>query len=100
MEGYLDDKSKMVLNIAGGDFQYETLPYINYKKISESTPKWVQGYSDTTHITFLLPTLCDVASIYGPGLGEFASYNLNECAKNNLKLLKGSSFSCTSSYIL
>ena len=89
MEGYLDGESKMVFNIAGGDFQYETLPYINYKKISESTPKWVQGYSDTTHITFLLPTLCDVASIYGPGLGEFANYNLNDCARNNLKLLKG-----------
>ena len=89
MEGYLDNDSKMVFNIAGGDYQYETLPYINYKKISEITPKWVQGYSDTTHITFLMPTLCDVASIYGPGLGEFANYNLNECAKNNLKLLKG-----------
>ena len=89
MEGYLDNSSKMVFNIAGGDFQYETLPYINYKKISGSTPKWVQGYSDTTHITFLLPTLCDVASVYGPGLGEFANYNLNECARNNLSLLKG-----------
>ena len=89
MEGYLDKDARMVLNIAGGDFQYETLPYINYNKIKENSPRWVQGYSDTTHITFLLPTLCDVASVYGPGLGEFASYNLNECARNNLKLLKG-----------
>ena len=59
MEGYLDENSKMILNIAGGDYQYETLPYINYKKIKESPARWVQGYSDTTHITFLLPTLCD-----------------------------------------
>ena len=35
MEGYLDNSSKMVFNIAGGDFQYETLPYINYKKIDK-----------------------------------------------------------------
>ena len=89
MKGYLDEESKMVLNVAGGTFQYETLPYINYKKIKESTPKWVQGYSDTTHITFLLPTLCDVASVYGNGLSEFGSYCLSESAKNNLNILSG-----------
>jgi len=89
MKGYLDEESKMVLNVAGGTFQYETLPYINYKKIKESAPKWVQGYSDTTHITFLLTTLCDVASVYGNGLSEFASYTLSESAKNNLNLLRG-----------
>jgi len=63
--------------------------YISYKKIKESTPKWVQGYSDTTHITFLLTTICDVASVYGNGLSEFGSYELSESAKNNLSLLKG-----------
>ena len=88
-EAYLSDCSKMILNVSGGDFQYETLPYINYKKIKESPARWVQGYSDTTHITFLLTTLCDVASVYGNGLSEFGSHELSESAKNNLKLLKG-----------
>lgn len=88
-EAYFDDKSKMVFNVAGGDFEYETLPYINYKKIKESTPKWVQGYSDTTHITFLLPILCDVSSVYSNGLTEFATYTLNKSARNNLDLLTG-----------
>ena len=89
MEGYLDKESRMVLNISGGDFQYETLPYINYKKIKESPAKWVQGYSDSTHITFLLTRLCDTASVYGPGLGEYATYTLSDSAKNNLGILKG-----------
>lgn len=88
-EAYLDKDSKMILNVTGGDFQYETMPYINYRKIKESPAKWVQGYSDTTHITFLLPTLCDVASIYGNGLGEFSTHTLSESARNNLDLLKG-----------
>ena len=88
-EAYFDEESKMVLNLAGGDYQYETMPYINYKRIKDSTPKWVQGYSDTTHITFLLPTLCDVASVYGEGMGGFATHYLSDEAKNNLKLLKG-----------
>ena len=88
-EAYFDEDSKMVLNVSGGDFQYETMPFINYKKIKESPARWVQGYSDTTFITFLLPTLCDVASVYSNGLGEFATHQLTESAKNNLSLLKG-----------
>lgn len=88
-KAYFDESSRMILNIAGGDFQYETLPYVDYKKIKNSEPKWVQGYSDATHITFLLPILCDVASVYGNGLGEFATHTLSESAMNNLALLRG-----------
>lgn len=88
-EAYFDESSKMVLNVSGGTYQYETLPYVNYKKIKESPAKWVQGYSDTTHITFLLTTLCDVASVYGNGLSEFGYYSLTESARNNIELLKG-----------
>lgn len=88
-EAYFKEDCKMVFNVSGGDFQYETMPYINYKKIKESPARWVQGYSDTTHITFLLTTLCDVASVYGNGLSEFGMYELNESAKRNLELLKG-----------
>ena len=49
-EAYLNDETRMILNISGGDFQYETLPYINYKKIKESPARWVQGYSASTPI--------------------------------------------------
>ena len=28
--------------------------------------KWFMGFSDNTNLTFLLPTLCDMAAIYGP----------------------------------
>ena len=79
----------MILNVTGGSYQYETMPYINYKEIKNSDARWVQGYSDTTHITFLLTTICDVASIYGNGLSEFGYNNLTESAVNNLELLKG-----------
>lgn len=89
MDGYFDKDSKMLLNVSGGTYQYETLPYINYKKIKESPARWVQGYSDTTHITFLLTTLCDVASVYSNGLSEFGYHLLSESARNNIELLKG-----------
>ena len=88
-EAYFSSDCRMVLNVSGGDFQYETMPYIDYKKIKESPARWVQGYSDTTHITFLLPILCDTASVYGNGLSEFSYNTLSQSAKNNLCLLTG-----------
>lgn len=88
-EAYLDKDTKLVLNVSGGSYQYETMPYINYKEIKNNDARWVQGYSDTTHITFLLTTLCDVASVYGNGLSEFGYHTLTESAINNLELLKG-----------
>ena len=88
-DAYFDETTKMILNVAGGDFEYETMPYINYKKIKNSEPRWVQGYSDTTHITFLLPTLCDTASIYGNGLTEFSTNVLSTSAKANLAIIRG-----------
>ena len=88
-EAYLDKDSKMILNVAGGDFEYESVPYINYKKIKESEPKWVQGYSDSTYITFLMTTLCDTASSYSIGLSDYGTYELSEQTRNNLDLLEG-----------
>lgn len=88
-EAYFEETSKMVFNVCGGSYEFETLPYINYKKIKESNPKWVQGHSDSTHITFLLTTLCDVASVYSNGLSEFGYYTLSESSKKNLDILTG-----------
>ena len=39
--------------------------------MAAAKPKWYMGYSDNTNFTFLLTTLCDVASIYGPCAGNF-----------------------------
>ena len=49
----------------------EDLPYVDFEKIKEAKPKWYLGYSDNTNMTFLLTTLCDVASIYGPCAAAF-----------------------------
>lgn len=49
----------------------EDLEYIDFEKIKEAAPKWYMGYSDNTNMTFLLTTLCDTASIYGPCAAAF-----------------------------
>ncbi len=62
---YKDD-SEVVWSVGGGEYMVEILDHIDFKEISKLEPKWFIGYSDNTNLTFLLPILCDVATIYGP----------------------------------
>lgn len=49
---------------AGGDFQFETLPYIDFDLI-EKNPKWYLGASDPTNLLFPVTCKCDLATVYG-----------------------------------
>lgn len=63
--------------------------YVDFKGISEASPKWYMGYSDNTNLTFLLTTLCDTASIYGPCAGAFGMEPWHESIQDALELLQG-----------
>lgn len=65
------DKSDVIISCGGGETMCEDLPYVDWQLIRESKPKWFMGYSDNTNLTFLLNTLCDTASIYGPCAASF-----------------------------
>ncbi len=86
---YLDDKVSLLLSVGGGEMQFETLPYIDFEKIKESTPKWFNGFSDNTNYSFLLPTLCDVASIYGHCAGGFGMRKLDQSLLDDYLLMTG-----------
>ena len=65
MELYNREDVDVIISEAGGEVEYEILKYLDFNKLKESSPKWFQGYSDNTILTFLLTTLADTASIYG-----------------------------------
>lgn len=75
MDMWLDDEIKGIVSVAGGEFMMEILPYIDFEKIKNSKPKMFQGFSDNTNLTFLLTTICDIASIYG---NNFCSFGLEK----------------------
>ena len=49
----------------------EDLDYVDFEKIRKAPAKWYLGYSDNTHFTYLLPTICDTAAVYGPCASDF-----------------------------
>lgn len=73
---------------AGGDFQFETLPYIDFDWI-EKNPKWYLGASDPTNLLFPVTCKCDLATVYGFNAGSFDAYGINEYSNLCLDFLKG-----------
>jgi len=87
-EAYISNKTDVLISCGGGELMCEVLDYIDFEKIKTALPKWYMGYSDNTNMTFLLTTLCDTASIYGPCAPTFGMekwhqeiYNLLSCRK-------------------
>lgn len=71
MAFFLDKESDCLISCGGGELMCEILDYVDFNQLSQSEPKWYLGYSDNTNLTFLLTTLCDTASIYGPCAAAF-----------------------------
>lgn len=70
-EMYLDQESDVLISCGGGELMCEILDHVDFEAIKKAEPKWFMGYSDNTNMTYLLVTLCDTASIYGPCAAAF-----------------------------
>lgn len=88
-EYYCSEKNQALISCGGGELMCEILDYVNFDKIRQSAPKWFMGYSDNTNFTFLLTTLCDVASIYGPCAGTFGMQPRHPSVQDALDVLAG-----------
>ncbi|MBP5654299.1 MAG: LD-carboxypeptidase [Clostridiales bacterium] len=92
---YTSGNNKALLSVGGGELMCEILPFIDFDKIRSSDPKWFMGYSDNTNITYLLTTLCDVASVYGPCAQSFGMEPLHDYLKDAKALLEGTKLKFT-----
>ena len=88
-ESYCGTENQAIISCGGGKLMCETLDYVDFEKIRQSEPKWYMGYSDNTNFTFLLTTLCDVASIYGPCAGTFGMEPWHASVQDAFSLLTG-----------
>lgn len=70
-KAYLDEDSDCLISCGGGELMCEILDHVDFEAIRKAKPKWYMGYSDNTNMTFLLTTLCDTASVYGPCAAAF-----------------------------
>lgn len=83
-----DPQIKAIFAVSGGDFLVEMLAYLDFDKIAKN-PKWFQGYSDNTGLTFTITTNLDIATIYSNNFGSFGMANWHNSLKDNIAILEG-----------
>lgn len=86
---YCDKNNDCLISCGGGELMCEILDYVDFGRIGKADPKWYLGYSDNTNFTFLLTTLCDVASVYGPCASSFGMEPLHPSLNDAMSLLCG-----------
>lgn len=86
---YCDKNNDCLISCGGGELMCEILDYVDFGRIREAAPKWYLGYSDNTNFTFLLTTLCDTASVYGPCAAAFGMEPLHPSLYDAMSLLRG-----------
>lgn len=94
-EWYVSDENDVLISCGGGELMCEDLEFIDFDRIRQANPKWYMGYSDNTNMTFLLPTLCDVAAIYGPCAPAFGMEPWHPAIEDAWKLLCGEKLKMT-----
>ena len=88
-EYYCSGDNDVLISCGGGELMCETLDYVDFEAIKKADPKWYMGYSDNTNFTFLLNTICDTASIYGPCAGAFGMHELHPALEDAIKAFTG-----------
>ncbi len=86
---YCGQDSDVLISCGGGELMCETLDYVDFEQIRQAPPKWYMGFSDNTNMTFLLATLCDTASVYGPCAAAFGMEPQHESLKDAMDVLTG-----------
>lgn len=86
---YCTQENDCLISCGGGELMCEILDYVDFEKIKAAAPKWYMGYSDNTNMTFLLTTLCDVASVYGPCASAFGMEPQHPALEDAMNLLTG-----------
>ena len=88
-DAYCSPDSDVLISCGGGEMMCRDLDYVDFDRIRQTEPKWFMGLSDNTNFTFLLTTLCDVASIYGPCAGSFGMEPWHPAIQDAFDLLSG-----------
>ncbi|MDO5145906.1 MAG: LD-carboxypeptidase [Eubacteriales bacterium] len=86
---YASSENDVLISCGGGELMCEILDYVDFEAIRNGKPKWFMGFSDNTNLTFLLATLCDTASIYGPCAAAFGMEPWHPSLNDALGLLTG-----------
>lgn len=89
MELLENEEVKLIIFATGGDFLCEMIDYLDFDKIKMLKPKWMQGYSDITGISYLFNTILDIPTMYFQTIKDYAMEPLHKSLIDALEIEKG-----------
>lgn len=89
MELLENEEVKLIIFAAGGDFLIEIFDYLDFEKIKDLKPKWLQGFSDITGISFLFNIILDIPTMYCQTIKYYAMNPLFRNLTDALKIEEG-----------
>lgn len=84
---YLDKEVRAIIPPWGGEFLMDMLPYLDFKELADSEPKWIMGFSDTSTLLFALTLRLYLATVHGPNLLDFGCMPVDQSVLASLKYL-------------
>lgn len=88
MELWENPEVKSIILASGGDFLCEMLDCIDFEKLKNEEPKWIQGFSDCTNLTYIFTLNLGIATIYGPTYKAFGMNDWHISLENSIKLMQ------------
>lgn len=90
MELWKNEKVSHIIAARGGEFSMEMIPYLHeYRdELIKASPKWMQGYSDTSLINFYLATNFNIATIHAQNLGDYSMKIMHKSLIDTLNMVK------------
>lgn len=95
LDMYQNPNSDCLISCGGGELMCEVVSHLDFSALAAARAKWFMGYSDNTNFSFLLTTLADTASIYGPNAAAFGMEPWHESISDAMELLKGKKLTMT-----
>ncbi len=86
---YCSPENDCLISCGGGELMCETMSHVDFERLQAAEPKWYLGYSDNTNMTYLLATICDTASVYGPCAAAFGMEPWHASLKDAFGILTG-----------
>lgn len=89
MELYENKDVKLIIFATGGDFLCEMIDYLDWDRLKHLPPKWLQGYSDITGISFLFNTILDIPTMYCQTIKDYSMRPLFRNLTDALDIVSG-----------
>lgn len=84
---YTNHDVKYIIAASGGEFLMEMLPYLDKYDLSTKTPKWVQGFSDTSLLLYYLTTKYGIVTVHGCNLGGYGRKEIHSSYIKSIEII-------------